>query len=225
MNSSKTCLFLLVLLVVGCVFDVAAEGAENINNTGNVGAVADFLQSTLLPSSEQAIILETIRSAPTDTEWLVVKDGAVYTAVLRPVQKSNRPEIQARFEEMARNTARLRAYALFHLYVTSPERKARYADKDVVTEVLTQGEGRLRTDLMITLFSKEWGFAVSRASEGNLNTLSKAIDEISEPSFDEAYSRVRISQARVNATIAYSKLRESLKEGGYLTNVCSYAKP
>ena len=29
----------------------------------------------------------------------------------------------------------------------------------------------------------------------------------------------------VNATIAYSKLRESLKEGGYLTNVCSYAKP
>ena len=201
MNAIKKCLFLILLLLVSCFPDAKAEGAGDADNLGIDGVAAEFLRHSLVPSAEQAFILDMINSAPFDTEWTAVQDGKVYYVVLRPVQKSERPEIQARLEEMARNAANLRAYVLPFLNAMSSERKARYVDENAVSAALIEWEKsledaeRLKTDFTISLFSKEWGFAVSRLQEERLNAFIKAIGEMNESSFDEAYCKVRASQA------------------------------
>jgi hypothetical protein len=201
MTIRKTLLSFLVLFAATYAFGATPENAGGANNAGSVDIVKGFLQRTPLSPDEQSVILAAVQSSSSDAEWLAAKDGARYILALRPIQKSNSSGVRARFEDMARNAARLRAYSLLYLSAMPESRKARYADKNIVAQLLVEWDKRreedrrLKMDLMVT-FSEEWGFAVSRIQEERLNALGEQIGGISETSLDEAYCKLRASQAR-----------------------------
>jgi tetratricopeptide (TPR) repeat protein len=227
MNVLKTSLLFLAFFVAVSASGAAAEDADNANYEGNAGIAEEFLRRSILSAAEQSLVLGSIQSAPSDTEWVVQKEGAFYAVVLHPVPKAIGSGMQARLEDMARNAARLRSYALLYLRAVAPEVKARYADGQTIADALTEWDKRreegerLKADLTTTLFSKEWGFAVSKIYERRLETLSRAIDEIDASSLDEAYCKIRASQARalfeqrryVQALPVYKEIHNLRKSG------------
>jgi hypothetical protein len=196
----STFLAFVVLFSVPTVND--AGGAES--DVGKWSAVEQFIQAAPLSAAERENLSESIQFALSETEWVVSKDEMTYVLVARPVQKSARPAVQARLEEMARGEAKLRAYRRLCLLTIVPERKARYASKETLAEVISawderrekrEGRALLRPDISISAFSKEWAFALTRIRENLLCASREATNAVDEASLDRAYCDLRISLA------------------------------
>jgi hypothetical protein len=222
----STFLAFVILLSISTVND--AGGAES--DAAKWSAVEQFIQTAPVSDAERKILSETVQFALSETEWVISSGEMTYVLVVRPIQKSERPAVQARLEEMARGEAKLRGYRRLCLLTIIPERKARYASEEALAEVLSllderrekrEGKALLRPDIAISAFSKEWAFSLTRIRESLLRVSREATNAVDEISLAKAYCGLRISLAkslfgkiRYEAALPIYKEVRALGEGG-----------
>jgi hypothetical protein len=243
MNSERKLVLKLVFaaaLAPLLFFCGASSGAEAPNEKGEIAAVVgEFLIGAPLAEPQRRAVLAAVAEYPNQTEWVMSGDGNVYSLALRPIQKDPRPNVRAKLEELASNSAALRAKYWLYLRAAPNAKKSAYRDEEsfagaVVTWDERSGEGRVKASFSAAKVSGDWAFAIIATPDDVFGELSRRVEAMDRKALDGAYCEILYPKARElfaekrygDALPFYMELRslEWAKPAAYLEAAECFAK-